>query len=223
MFKKVKNILNNNKINFVFLIQWANCIPYQHMENLGQTATFQLVLATDGVNSFAISNYPYKKSQIKENSFFPSQVGYYDGIIRAIYIAKNWLDINTGNQQQGYNLDQLKGNMGMHCLLSSIIVPICIRVNSKSYMFRVLPLTTINEHLHGRRQDFGSVEHFWASPPGMSGGGAPRTPDNFRKFSNIFLRKLIKLHYFNIFFEKLNKPCVIFPRLDEKPQAAGNY
>ena len=33
----------------------------------------------------------------------------------------------------------------------------------------------------------------------------------FRKFSKIlknFIRKLLKMHYFNIFFKKFNKPCV---------------
>ena len=34
-----------------------------------------------------------------------------------------------------------------------------------------------------------------------------------RKFSKIFFRKLLKMHYFSIFFEKFNKPCVNFLRV----------
>ena len=37
---------------------------------------------------------------------------------------------------------------------------------------------------------------------GPGGGGAPRTPKNFRKFAKIFLEKIAKMHYFRIFFKK---------------------
>ena len=38
-----------------------------------------------------------------------------------------------------------------------------------------------------------------------------------RKFSNIFLRKLLKMNYFCLFYIKFYKPCVkIFARSDEK-------
>ena len=43
-----------------------------------------------------------------------------------------------------------------------------------------------------------------------SGGGAPRTPENFRKFSKKFFRKSLKMHYFSIFFKKSNKPMRSF-------------
>ena len=36
---------------------------------------------------------------------------------------------------------------------------------------------------HERSQDFGSGTHFWGPASWGSGGGAPRTPENFRKFS----------------------------------------
>ena len=39
---------------------------------------------------------------------------------------------------------------------------------------------------------------------------------NFGKFSKIvkkFLQKIQKIHYFSIFFEKFNKPCVTFSRV----------
>ena len=38
---------------------------------------------------------------------------------------------------------------------------------------------------------------------GGPGGGAPWTPENFQKFSKIFLKKIAKMHYFGIFFEKI--------------------
>ena len=47
-------------------------------------------------------------------------------------------------------------------------------------------------------------------PRGGSGGGAPRTPENFRKISKNLLWKLLKMHYFSIFFKKVNKACVNF-------------
>ena len=44
-------------------------------------------------------------------------------------------------------------------------------------------------------------------------GRSPRTPENFRKFSKNSLWKLLKMHYFRIFFKKVNKPCVNFSRV----------
>ena len=38
---------------------------------------------------------------------------------------------------------------------------------------------------------------------GGPGGGHPQTPENFRKISKNFLRKLQKMHYFSIFFQKI--------------------
>ena len=66
-----------------------------------------------------------------------------------------------------------------------------------------------------RSQDFGSGggNTLGGQPRGGSGGGAPRTPENFRKFSKNFFRKLFKMHYFSIFFKKVNKPCVNFSRV----------
>ena len=45
---------------------------------------------------------------------------------------------------------------------------------------------------------------------GGSGGGPPRTSDNFRKFAKVFLRKVQKMHNFSLCSTKLYKPCVNF-------------
>ena len=38
---------------------------------------------------------------------------------------------------------------------------------------------------------------------GGPGGGAPRKPENFRKFAKKFLKKIAKMNYFSIFFQKI--------------------
>ena len=43
-----------------------------------------------------------------------------------------------------------------------------------------------------------------------SGGGAPRTPENFRKFAKNSRRKLL---YFRLFCKKISKPCGKFSRV----------
>ena len=114
LFYKVKNILGNYGISFVFLIQWADCAPFPKAQYTSQSATFQLTLASDGRNSYAIINYPYGKSKISEFSFFPMQVGYFDGSTRAIYISKNWQGKNMGNLENRYNLDLIRGIGGIY-------------------------------------------------------------------------------------------------------------
>ena len=47
------------------------------------------------------------------------------------------------------------------------------------------------------------------------GLSSPRVQENFRKFAKNFVRKLQKLHYFNLIVQKL-KTRLIFVRLDEK-------
>ncbi len=113
LFENVKTILGNYKINFIFLIQWAECVPFPKSQYSSQIVTFQLTLASDGRNSYAIINYPYGKSKINELSFYPMQVGYLNGTTRAIYISKNWEGKNLGNQEERYNLDKIRGNLGI--------------------------------------------------------------------------------------------------------------
>ena len=43
----------------------------------------------------------------------------------------------------------------------------------------------------------------YGRPRRGSGGAAPRTPENFRKFAKKFLRKLQKMNYFSIFFKEI--------------------
>ena len=50
------------------------------------------------------------------------------------------------------------------------------------------------------------------------GGG-----DTVRKFSKDLLRKLRKMYYFSIFFQKINKPCVNFFAFGGKTQIVGNF
>ena len=49
-----------------------------------------------------------------------------------------------------------------------------------------------------------------------SGGGAPWITEPSGEISKIFktfLKKIAKMHYFSIYFKKVNKPCVIFSRI----------
>ena len=45
----------------------------------------------------------------------------------------------------------------------------------------------------------------------------------FENFSNDFLRKLLKIRYFSIFFKRFNKPCVNFLRVWPKTQSVGKF
>ena len=50
--------------------------------------------------------------------------------------------------------------------------------------------------------------------PRIGSGGLP--PTDAGEFSKIFkklLKKIAKMHYFSIFFKKLNKPCASFARV----------
>ena len=46
---------------------------------------------------------------------------------------------------------------------------------------------------------------------------------NFRKFSKFFLRKLLKVHYFGIFFKEFNKIALIFCVFGQKTQIVGKF
>ena len=48
-------------------------------------------------------------------------------------------------------------------------------------------------------------------------------PENFRKFSKSFLRKLRQIHYFSIFFKRFNKPYVTFRAFARKHKFIGNF
>ena len=53
--------------------------------------------------------------------------------------------------------------------------------------------------------------NFWGF--GLNTQFAENVWDNFRKFSKVFLRKMLKMPYFSIFFKKFNKPSIQFLRI----------
>ena len=56
--------------------------------------------------------------------------------------------------------------------------------------------------------------HFWGSASwGVRG----------RRIFKKFLRKLLKMHYFSIFFKKFSKPCVNFSHVWTKNTWLGNF
>ena len=73
-----------------------------------------------------------------------------------------------------------------------------------------------------RRKKFRRVQGY-GRPRRGSGGGAPRTPENFRKFAKKFLKKIEKMHYLGRIFNKFNKPCVNFRALGRKTQSVGKF
>ena len=79
------------------------------------------------------------------------------------------------------------------------VVGFNVPITSEVPSFRIV-------HLQWRTQEKnsgGAQVYGW--PRRGSGGGAPRTPENLRKFANTFLKKIEKMHYFSIFFKKFNK------------------
>ena len=58
---------------------------------------------------------------------------------------------------------------------------------------------------------------------GGPGGGAPRPPENVRKFAKDFLKKISRIHYFSLFFKKFQNYAFIFARLDEKLNWLGKF
>lgn len=54
-----------------------------------ESTSFQLVLATDGLTTWALNLYAYP-STINEYAYYPQQIGYYSGNAREIYYSKNW-------------------------------------------------------------------------------------------------------------------------------------
>ena len=59
----------------------------------------------------------------------------------------------------------------------------------------------------------GGVQGRGSGLVGGPGGGAPRTPENFRKFAKKFRRKLQKLLYFRLFCKEITNPSVKFLRV----------
>ena len=112
IFRQIRVITEKSDIDFMFLIEWRNCIPAGSNDNL-TSITFQLALATNGAESFAISNYPYGQSNVDGKSNTVSlEVGFYDGMSRVVFIARRSDSDVRGTVQQVYNLDKIRGNTG---------------------------------------------------------------------------------------------------------------
>ena len=62
-------------------------------------------------------------------------------------------------------------------------------------------------------KNFGGVQGRGSGLVGGPGGGAPRTPENVRKFARNSWRKLQKMLYLRIFCKEISKPCVKFSRV----------
>ena len=64
--------------------------------------------------------------------------------------------------------------------------------------------------LQWRSQAFGSWENTFGggSREGSEGRSPPPRAGEFSKICKNLLRKLLKMHYFSIFFEEINKTCV---------------
>ena len=87
-----------------------------------------------------------------------------------------------------------------------------------------MPAFTILQNSGVRRKKFrGGGFKVMAGLVGGTGGGAPRTPENFRKFAKKFLKKIAKIHYFSKFFKRFNKPCVKFLRVWMKNTSFWNF
>ena len=72
-----------------------------------------------------------------------------------------------------------------------------------------------------RRKKFRGVQGY-GRPRRGSGGEPPRTPENFRKFAKIFLKKIAKMHYFSLSFKKnLTNHTLIFLAFGLKAQIVG--
>ena len=83
--------------------------------------------------------------------------------------------------------------------------PALIWIGMLIFKFLVLYMNGFRKHLNVvsgvRRKKFGGFKGM-ACLVGDPGGGAPRTPENFRKFAKKFLKKIAKRHYFMLFFKK---------------------
>ena len=79
--------------------------------------------------------------------------------------------------------------------------------------------------VHWDSQDFRSGEHFWRSASlGVRGRSHHPGQENFRKFAKDFVRKLLKMHYFSIFFKIFYQACVNFSRFwNENTNCLENF
>ena len=86
--------------------------------------------------------------------------------------------------------------------------------------FRILPI-----RIQRRRQDFGSGggNILGGLPRRGSGGGAPRTPENFENFQKVSQENCKKWIILGDFSKKLKIPEVKFRSLDEKPNCVGIF
>ena len=71
---------------------------------------------------------------------------------------------------------------------------------------------------------FGGVQGRGSALVGGPGGGAPRTPENFRKFAKNSRRKLKKILYFRLFCKEITKSRVKYSRVWTKNTIGwGNF
>ena len=87
-----------------------------------------------------------------------------------------------------------------------------------------ISLNSLNVDMHSgvRRKNFRGFQGY-GRPRRGCGGGAPLTPENFRKFAINFLKKIAKMHYFSIFFKKVNNHALIFRAFERKLQIVWKF
>ena len=70
---------------------------------------------------------------------------------------------------------------------------------------------------------FGGGDILGGRPRRGSGGGAPRTPENFENFQTISQENCKKWIILGDFSKKLKNPCVKFSRFGRKTQLCGEF
>ena len=74
-----------------------------------------------------------------------------------------------------------------------------------------------------RMQENFSRVQVYGRPRRGSGGRAPGTPENFRKFAKKFLKKIEKMHYFSLFFKIFQNYALNFCAFELKTQLVGKF
>ena len=77
------------------------------------------------------------------------------------------------------------------------------------------------KYSHGRTREIFRGVQSYGRPRRGSGGGAPRTPENFRKFAKKIIQEIAKMHYFNLFFKKFQNQALHFRAFGRKTQLVG--
>ena len=85
-------------------------------------------------------------------------------------------------------------------------------------LFEWLSWPTSNAYGGLRRKKFRGVQGRGSGPVRGPGSGAPRTPENFRKFAKNSRRKLQKMLYFRLFWKKFRNHALNFGAVGRKPQ-----